>query len=110
MKKLSLVFLILLLVIVTTITKNSTKQIENKIFSAKESIRALKDKYEFVLLEYNFLSSPEKLLEYQSKYFEKENSLEDLISIDLNKIKEIDLVNSKLIIENFNKKKIMIND
>ena len=52
-------------------------------FLTRENINALKDKYEFVLLEYNFLSSPEKLLEYQSKYFE-----EDLISIDLNKIKK----------------------
>jgi hypothetical protein len=100
MKKLFLIFVILLLIIVTTITKNSTEQIESKIFSAKENISALKDKYEFVLLEYNFLSSPEKLLEYQSKYFE-----EDLISVDLNKIKEIDFINNELIIQNFNKKK-----
>ena len=106
MKKLFLVLVILLLIIVTTITKNSTKQIENKIFSAKENIRALNDKYEFVLLEYNFLSSPEKLLEYQSKYFEKENSLEDLISVDLNKIKEIEFIDNRLIIQNFNKEKI----
>jgi hypothetical protein len=106
MKKLFLVFVILLLIIVTTITKNSTKQIENKIFSAKENIRALNDKYEFVLLEYNFLSSPEKLLEYQSKYFEKENFLEDLISVDLNKIKEIEFIDNRLIIQNFNKEKI----
>ena len=105
MKKLFLVFVILLLIIVTTITKNSTKQIENKIFSTKENIRALNDKYEFVLLEYNFLSSPGKLLEYQSKYFEKENSLEDLISIDLNKIKEIDFIDNELIIQNFIKEK-----
>ena len=106
MNKLLLVSVILLLIIVTTITKNSTKQIENKIFSVKENIRALNDKYEFVLLEYNFLSSPEKLLEYQSKYFEKENSLEDLISVDLNKIKEIEFIDNRLIIQNFNKEKI----
>jgi hypothetical protein len=100
MKKIFLIFVILLLIIVTTITKNSTKEIENKIFSVRENISALKDKYEFVLLEYNFLSSPEKLLEYQSKYFEK-----DLISIDLNRIKEINIKNKKLIIQNFNKNK-----
>ena len=106
MKKLFLIFVILLLIIVTTITKNSTEQIESKIFSAKENIRALKDKYEFIFLEYNFLSSPEKLLKYQSKYFEKENSLEDLISVDLNKIKEIEFIDNRLIIQNFNKEKI----
>ena len=101
MKKIFLIFVILLLIIVTTITKNSTKEIENKIFSVRENISALKDKYEFVLLEYNFLSSPEKLLEYQSKYFQ-----EDLISLDLNKIKEINIVDNEVTIQNFNKKNI----
>ena len=96
MKKLFLITVILLLIIVTTITKNSTKQIENKIFNVKENIIALEDKYEFVLLEYNFLSSPEKLLEYQSRYFEK-----NLIPIDVNKIKEINIKNNKLIIRDF---------
>ena len=55
MKKFFLIFSILLLIIVTTLTKNSTKQIENKIFNKRENIRALKNKYEFVLLDYNFL-------------------------------------------------------
>ena len=100
MNKLFLISVILFLIIVTTITKNSTKKIENKIFSIKENISALQDKYDFVFLEYNFLSSPEKLLEYQSKYFE-----EDLISINLNKIKEIKIINNEFIIKNFNKNK-----
>ena len=98
MKKLFLISVILLLIIITTITKNSTKQIENKIFNVRENINALKDKYEFVLLEYNFLSSPEKLLEYQSKYFQ-----EDLIFLDLNKIKEIKIFDNEVTIQNFNK-------
>jgi hypothetical protein len=100
MNKLLLVSVILLLIIVTTITKNSTKKIDNKIFSVRENIRVLQDKYEFVLLEYNFLSSPEKLLEYQLKYFE-----EDLIFININKIKEINIKNNEFIIKNFNKNK-----
>ena len=100
MNKLLLISIILLLIIVTTITKNSTEKIENKIFSVRENISALQDKYEFVLLEYNFLSSPEKLLEYQSKYFE-----EDLISINLNKIKKINIINNEIIIKNFNIRK-----
>ena len=100
MNKLLLISIILLLIIVTTITKNSTEKIENKIFSVRENISALQDKYEFVLLEYNFLSSPKKLLEYQLKYFE-----EDLISIDINKIKKINIRNNEFIIKNFNKSK-----
>ena len=95
MKKTFLILLILVLIIITTITKNSTQEIENKIFSKRENISALKDKYEFVLLDYNFLSSPEKLLEYQTKYFEK-----DLISRNINEIKEIDISGNNLIIKN----------
>ena len=95
MKKTFLISLILVLIVITTITKNSTQEIENKIFSKRENISALKDKYEFVLLDYNFLSSPEKLLEYQSKYFEK-----DLISRNINEIKKIDIRGNNLIIKN----------
>ena len=95
MKKTFLVSVILLLIVITTITKNSTKEIENKIFSKRENISALKDKYEFVLLDYNFLSSPEKLLEYQTKYFEK-----DLIFRNINEIKKIDIRGNNLIIKN----------
>ena len=95
MKKTFLISLILVLIVITTITKNSTQEIENKIFSKRENISALKDKYEFVLLDYNFLSSPEKLLEYQTKYFEK-----DLIFRNINEIKKIDIRGNNLIIKN----------
>ena len=70
MKKIILIFSILFLIVVTTFTKNSTKKLDNQIFSIRENISVLKDKYELVLLDYNFLTSPKKLLEYQSKYFE----------------------------------------
>jgi len=93
MKKIILISSIFFLIIVTTFTKNSTKKLDNQIFSIKENIRALKDKYELVLLDYNFLTSPKKLLEYQSKYFET-----DLIHLDITQIKEIKEENSKLVI------------
>ncbi len=94
MKKLILIFSILFLIIVTTITKNSTKKLENQIFSLRENISVLGNKYELVLLDYNFLTSPKKLLEYQNNYFEN-----DLISVNINKIKEIKEKNNKLIIK-----------
>ena len=93
MKKIILIFSILFLIVVTTFTKNSTKKLDNQIFSIKENIRVLKDKYELVLLDYNFLSSPKKLLEYQSKYFET-----DLIPLDITQIKEIKEESNKLVI------------
>ena len=84
MKKLFLIFFIIFLIIVTTITKNSTKKLESQIFNVKENISILKNKYELVLLDYNYLTTPEKLMEYQSKYFEN-----DLIFLDITKIKKI---------------------
>ena len=93
MKKIILIFSILFLIVVTTFTKNSTKKLDNQIFSIRENISVLKDKYELVLLDYNFLTSPKKLLEYQSKYFET-----DLIPLDITQIKEISEENNKLVI------------
>ncbi len=97
MKKIILILSILFLIVVTTFTKNSTKKLDNQIFSIRENINVLKDKYELVLLDYNFLTSPKKLLEYQSKYFET-----DLIPLDVTQIKEISEENNKLVITELN--------
>ena len=101
MKKLFLIFFIIFLIIVTTLTKNSTKKLESQIFSIKENISILKNKYGLVLLEYNYLTTPKKLIEYQSKYFEN-----DLIPLDINKIKKIKQKNNELIIIESNKNKL----
>jgi hypothetical protein len=97
MKNFFLALLIIFLIIFTTLTKNSTKKLENKIFNIKENIIALENKHELVLLEYNFLTSPKKLLEYQSKYFEN-----DLNTINIKKIKIIEEKNNKLKITELN--------
>ena len=93
MKNFVLALVIFFLVLSTAIIKNSTKQIEDEIFTAKESIRVLKSEFENVSLEYDYLSSAERLLEYQSQYFEDEliqKNINDLkiynISDDINKI------------------------
>jgi len=96
MKKLILFLSIFFLIIFTTITKNSTKQIEKQIYDTEENLRVLKNKYELVLLDFNYLSSPKKLLEYQSKYFE-----EKLSEIDIKNLKKITLKENELIIEEF---------
>ncbi|WP_440643133.1 cell division protein FtsL [Candidatus Pelagibacter sp. HIMB123] len=82
MKKYVLALVIFFLVLSTAIIKNSTKQIEDEIFTAKESIRVLKSEFENVSLEYDYLSSAERLLEYQSQYFEDE-----LIQKNINDLK-----------------------
>ncbi len=82
MKKFVLAAVIFFLVLSTAIIKNTTKQIEDEIFTVKENIRVLKSEFENVSLEYDYLSSAERLLEYQSQYFE-----DDLIQKNINDIK-----------------------
>ena len=58
MKKLILFIPIIFLIIATTLTKDSTKKLDKKIFEVKENIRILEDIYELILLDYNILTSP----------------------------------------------------
>ena len=72
MKKFWLLFIIFFLIISTSIIKNSTKKIEDETFFVEENLRVLNLNYNDVLLEHNYLSSSEKLLEFQSLYFDNE--------------------------------------
>ena len=83
MKKLILISIILL-ILTTSLIKNSTKKIEDIIFAVNENVRSLKVEFDDVMLEFNYLSSPEKLIQYQSQYFEN-----NLIKTDITKIKKI---------------------
>ena len=96
MKKLILLLSIFLLLIFTTITKNSTKEIEKQIYNTKENLRILEQKYEMVLLDFNYLSSPEKLMEYQLRYFENE-----LKEIDITDLKKLNLVGNEIQVKQF---------
>jgi len=82
-KKILLFIPIIILIISTAFTKNSTKKLDKQIFEIQEDIRALNDIYELVLFDYNYLTSPNKLMEYSHMYFEK----------DLKKIEITDLKN-----------------
>ncbi len=102
MKKLLLVSTIIILVLTTAIIKNTTKKIEDKIFAYKESVRLLKSDLENTQLEYNYLSSAEKLLEYQSLYFEDQlvqKKIEDIkiynISENVNKLENYKITKEK---------------
>tara|TARA_B100000686_G_C16393935_1_gene763868 strand:+ start:154 stop:462 length:309 start_codon:yes stop_codon:yes gene_type:complete len=94
MKRAILIFSILILILATTVTKNSTKKIDKEIFNLKEDIRFLTDQYELVLLDNNFLSSPQKLLEYQQKFFENE-----LVPVDIQNLNQIEFNNQKVSIK-----------
>ena len=96
MKKFVLAAIIFFLVLSTAIIKNTTKQIEDEIFTAKENIRVLKSEFENVSLEYDYLSSAERLLEYQSQYFE-----DKLIQKNINDIKIYNISDDLKKIQNF---------
>ncbi len=102
MKKLLLALTIIILVLTTAIIKNTTKKIEDKIFAYKESVRLLKSDLENIQLEYDYLSSAEKLLEYQSLYFEDQlvqKKIEDIkiynTSENLNKLEDYKITKEK---------------
>ncbi len=96
MKKIYFIVVILILIVSTTITKKSTKEIDNKIYITKENLRLLKDNYEYVLLDYNYLSSPKQLMEYQSQFFE-----DDLNPINIENSKIITFKKNNLTIKNY---------
>ena len=95
MKKFFFISSIFVLILLTAIIKNSTKQIEDNIFVTKENLRILNNEYGNLKLEYNFLSSSEKLLNYQSIYFENE-----LVKKNLDQIKIIENHRDSLSIKN----------
>ena len=100
MKKLFFFIPVILLIFATTVTKNSTKQLDKKIFEEKENLRVLQDKYELVLLEYNYLTSPKKLMEYQNKYFENELLESDIQSLNWIEVRNQDIKIKKIINDN----------
>ena len=88
MKKIGLIVVIFLLILTTAIIKNSAKKTEDKIFTSKENLRVLNSEFEKIKLEYDYLSSAEKLLEYQSQYFEDELIQKDIENIKVFKIQD----------------------
>ena len=94
MKKIIFSIIIIILIFLTSIIKNSTKNVDIKIFDLKEDIRLLNEKYQLVLLDHNYLSSPKKLNEYQKKYFENE-----LVPIDIRDISEIDFKSKEVLVK-----------
>ena len=88
MKKIAIVMTIIILILSTTIIKNSAKKIEDNIFLVKENLRVLNSDYENILLEHNYLSSAEKLLEYQALYFEDELIQKNIQNIKIYRTKK----------------------
>ena len=72
MKKIVLILSIFILILSTAIIKNAAKKTEDEIFTVKENLRFLNSEFEKIKLEHDYLGSSEKLLEFQSQYFDDE--------------------------------------
>ena len=96
MSKFLVILFILFLILSTAIVKNSTKRIDDEIFVLRESIRSLKKDFQNIKLEHDYLSSAEKLLEFQNLYFDSE-----LIKKDIQEIKKINQIFDKIEINQF---------
>ena len=98
MRKILISFLILFLILFTAIIKNSTKNIDENIFALKENLKELKKEFGNIKLEYEYLSSTEKLLEFQNLYFDDElvkKAISEIIIID-EKLDEFHIKNMKI--------------
>ena len=81
MKKAGLISAVFILILSTAIIKNSAKKTEDEIFTIKENLRVLSTEFEKIKLEHDYLSSSEKLLEFQSEFFEDELVQKDIANI-----------------------------
>ena len=97
MTKYILFALILSLIICTSLIKNSTKNLDEQIYSLKENILFLEDRLKDTKLEYDYLSSSEKLLEYQKLYIEK-----SIVKKTIQELKTLKFQNNTMIINNLN--------
>ncbi len=90
----SLVFLLILVLIVfTSFIKNSTKDLDEQIYSIRENILFLEDRFKDSKLEFNYLSSSEKLLKYQKLYFE-----DTLIKKKLQELKTLKIIDNQIVV------------
>ena len=94
MKKFSVISLIMSLILFTALIKNSTKKIDEEIFGKEENLRFLNQEYKNAKLEFEYLSSSEKLLEFQNLYFD-----EQMVQKELKEINLIEKSSNKLIIK-----------
>ena len=97
MSKFFVILLIIFLILSTALIKNSTKRLDDEIFVLKENIRDLKKDFGNIMLENDYLSSTEKLLEFQTLYFDNE-----LIKKDIQEIGKLNISLGKIEVSQFN--------
>ena len=86
MKKYIFLFGIIFLSITTSIVKSSTRQLEKNIFILEEEVKILDEKFNFLLLESDYLTTPERLIGLKEKIFK-----DKFFPLDPKDIKKIEL-------------------
>jgi len=86
MKKYVIFFSIIFLIVTTSIVKSSTRQLEKNIFILDEEVKILEDKLNFLLLENDYLTTPERLIGLKEKIFKNK-----FFPLDPREIKKIDI-------------------
>ena len=86
MKKYIIFFSIVSLIVTTSIVKSSTRQLEKNIFILEEEVKILRDKFNFFLLENDYLTTPERLAELKEKIFKNK-----FFPLDHRRIKKVDI-------------------
>tara|TARA_A100001011_G_scaffold45654_1_gene42699 strand:+ start:237 stop:503 length:267 start_codon:yes stop_codon:yes gene_type:complete len=86
MKKYIIFFCIICLIITTSIVKSSTRQLEKNIFILEEEVKILEEKFNFLLLESDYLTTPERLIGLKEKIFK-----DKFFPLDPKDIKKIEL-------------------
>ena len=86
MKKYIIFFCVVCLIITTSIVKSSTRQLEKNIFILEEEVKILDEKFNFLLLESDYLTTPERLIGLKEKIFK-----DKFFPLDPKDIKKIEL-------------------
>ena len=87
MKKYVIFFCVVCLIITTSIVKSSTRQLEKNIFILEEEVKILEEKFDFLFLENDYLTTPERLIGLKEKIFKDQvfsNRSKNIKKIDLN--------------------------
>ena len=98
MIKLLVFGIIFSLIVSTSLIKKSTKDLDDKIYSTKENLLFLEERFQHTKLEFDYLSSSEKLLEYQLLYFENLLQKKSLKEINILKLTDKELIINELTI------------
>ena len=94
MKKYIIFFSIVSLIITTSIVKSSTRQLEKNIFTLEDEVKILEEKFNFLILEKDYLTTPERLIRLKDKIFK-----DQFFPIDPRDIKKrIDMLNKRFIL------------